>query len=163
VTTEDYRTTGWLYDQRPINHYIFWLQHYNKYFYCILNKSSQSHLETQHCYQSWQTVHSSAACASCTMRNVMEHYGCVTERYGSITEPLQKVMEALWDVMECCRAIMEHCGVLQNITECCRTLWNIMGHYGILWKHYGSVTGCCGALQNITEPMWKISILPVTN
>jgi len=70
-----------------------------------------------------------------------------------------------------------HNGELQKSYALVRTLWNnmealcvatgrngtlqsIAGRYTTLWERCRSITQF---LRNVTEPLWKISILPMTN
>jgi len=110
------------------------------------------------CYRSITKCYGSVACRY-RCYGMLQFYRALQDiagRYGSIADchrTLQNVMEALqgyrvlWSVKE-------------HITECCRTLWNVMEALRIITEHYGGVTE---ALPNITEPLWKISILPITN
>jgi len=82
------------------------------------------------------------------LRNLVGRYGRITEVLRSVMEPLHRpnVIGALASVTGCRRAlqnIMERCWTLRDVTKC-----------------YGSVMG---PLQNVTEPLWKISILPIRN
>jgi len=68
------------------------------------------------------------------LQGIMEHYGSVAHRYG----------------------------MLRNVTE---VLWGIVEHYrtsrSVAWR-YGTLRNVTELLQNVTESLWKISILPIT-
>jgi len=127
------------------------------------------------------------------LRNVMEHYGSVMERYRSVTEPLWNTAGHYRSVTEQCRELqdaMEHNKMLRNfmellcnvgngtimeryrstvealwgIVECYRTLQRIAGCYRTLQKQCRSLRNVTGVLLwNVTKPLLKISILPITN
>jgi len=110
-----------------------------------MNKSSPKSFKKSISLPPRQRMHSPKVCASCTMCNV-------TKLLWNITEALQKHYEALRNIMQQLQSISECSGALRSIIE---ALWNVTGalqsHYRTLRKRCGSVMGCCGALQNITE------------
>jgi len=60
--------------------------------------------------------------------------------------------------MECCGssrkryAKQDHYGAVQKVVGHYRSVTGpLLKRYGTLWKHCGSITGCCEALWNITE------------
>jgi len=114
----------------------------------------QSHLGTARRYphlgECTLPLHTLAV--ACTMRN--EALRTLRERYGA----LQNVMEVLQIVTgryETLQSIAERYGTLGlqkrrgSFTRCFQALRNIMEH--------------CWTLRNVTEPLRKISIFPISN
>jgi len=67
-----------------------------------------------------------------------------------ITEALQYVIKAL----------QKHNGALRSVTKHYEVLWDVTGRYGSVADHYRMLRHSYGA---VTEPLPKISILPITN
>ena len=107
-------------------------------------------------------MHSPAACASYTMCNVtepllkwttVESYGAVAERCGALRKRYERVTErygALWNRYGTLQSVV---GRYRSVAE---MLWGVAEHH----RKLRSVAGRYRTLQNVTEPLRKISILP---
>ena len=83
---------------------------------------------------------------------IWEHYGAL-QNAMEVLRIVKGCYGTLQSVVGYYRTLQKHYGVLQSITE----------HYGALrdvMERYGSVTEL---LQNVTEPLQKILILPTIN
>jgi len=90
--------------------------------------------------------------------NVTEALWDVTERYRAVTECCGALQSRYGMLQKHCGSITRRCRALRNITYRCRMLQDIMEHCRSIADCYGSITEL---LRNITEPLWKILILPI--
>jgi len=86
-------------------------------------------------------------------RTLQERYGTLWKRYWSWTvmEPLRSIIERYRSVTEHCKALWKRC---RSVMGCCRALRNIR-------ERCGTLQNVLEALHIVTEPLRKISILPI--